>query len=183
MFDSLKIKFFYYKQQIDDKNKITSHIANGLLGSFFYIEFDRLNLSFEEMVSRLIYEEIKFYNLDEFNIENKLNRYTKFHIISERVSTKEDLNELEYIINHNVLYFMDIYKEENYENILKSKLNQNVAGYYKNNVYISSSVPKFLLKRIFSSDNYITLINEKHELMLVMRYGKKLSLFYSLDDQ
>ena len=183
MIDTLKIKEYYLKLEGISENKITFHIANGIIGDFFYIEFSNSHISFEEIISWLIYQKIKFYNHNEFNIKNILERYIKFPIISEHIATKEDLETLEYIINHDILYFMDSYKEDDYANIVANTPNQEISGYYKNDIYVSDTVPKMLLDKIFSADKYTTLINENWELMIVMEHNGKQSLFYSMNDQ
>ena len=69
MFEPKKIKDFFTNIKEEKENQCTTHIANGLIYNLIYIEYQEVDISFESMVTWLIYHQIKYYNLNEFNIK------------------------------------------------------------------------------------------------------------------
>jgi len=178
-----EIKEVYYSLNEKKRKQIITHIANGIYVDFFYIEFNQLNISHNEMIAWLLYEQNTYYSMNGITFNNYLNHYEQLlKIEKSKLSTIEEIDELKYIIYHDIIYLLDAFQYMQKDRQLGEQ-NSDIAGYYINDDYISTSLPENLLQKIFSANKYITLINKDFELMIAMEHKGKHSLFYSHNDQ
>ena len=156
------------------------HIANGVYYSFFYLEFYH-NISYFEMVSCFLKENLKFHNENFFYKNEK--EFFNPRILSS-ISNDKDIQRMESLFN-GVIDMIKSHENSwcSMSNKSEDDNNDDIVGYYLNDIWQSNTFPSHLKDKIYSANNYITLINEGSEVMIVMEHGAKQSLFYSMNDQ
>jgi len=182
MFKNTETKKLFELFNMSNNYQYTSNIANGADSSFFYLEFKYRALPYYEASLALLREEAIFYQIDIHQVVCKFNRTCCFH--EGVISIKNDIDKMNNMIN-DVLRHIDGYKGSwcSHEEREVDDPNNMIIGYYLNNEWQSNDIPQKLKDKIFSADEYITLINEDSELMILMEHDGKQSLFYSRNDQ
>jgi len=163
-----------------DKYNYDAYIANGLYYVFFYLEFHE-NISYFEIISLFLKEQLRFYN-EKFIYENEKTFFNPK--ISSRIANDKDIEDMDILFNEVINM---IKNQENswcsIKNKSKEDNNNDIIGYYLNHFWQSDTFPIEIKEKIFSADKYIILINEGSEVMMAMEHKGKQSLFYSMNDQ